>query len=154
MNKSLIGSCGIFCRACDHYFANTDEGKHLQKNINISERVLKHPCKGCKADNRKEICVYCVDCNVRICSIEKGIEICTECNEYPCDKLERFITGLEHHKEASRALAENKNLSFEAWYELLDKRWTCPKCGKNFSYYDFIRIISLKSIQLYMKILI
>lgn len=28
-NKMLIGACGIFCRACDHYFANTEEGAHL-----------------------------------------------------------------------------------------------------------------------------
>lgn len=28
-NKMLIGACGIFCRACDHYFSNTEEGAHL-----------------------------------------------------------------------------------------------------------------------------
>lgn len=88
MEKNLIGACGIYCRACDHYFANTEDGKHLMDNEKIAQRVNEHPCKGCKAENEKEICAYCVNCDVRLCSIEKNVELCTQCTSYPCEKLD------------------------------------------------------------------
>lgn len=136
MDKSLIGACGIYCRACDHYFANTEDGKHLMNNEKIAQRVKTHPCKGCKAENKKEICVYCVNCDVRLCSIEKNVELCTQCSSYPCEKLDRFTTGLEHHKEAAKSLCEHKNATTEKWHEFLEKRWSCPQCGKKYSYYE------------------
>lgn len=74
-NKMLIGACGIFCRACDYYFANTEEGTHL-------------------------------------------------------------LTGLAHHREAEKALEKNKGSTLEQWYALSEKRWTCPSCGHQYSYYE------------------
>lgn len=135
MEKALIGSCGIYCRACDHYFANTEEGKHLLENSAIAKRVTEHPCQGCKSEKEK-ICVFCVGCDVRLCSIEKGVLLCTECEEYPCNKLERFKTGLEHHKEAGKALEEMKGRKASEWAEVVEQRWTCPSCGKKYSYYE------------------
>lgn len=136
MNRTLIGACGIYCRACDHYFANTPEGEHLLKESKIRERVGKHPCKGCKAEKESEICVYCVDCDVRRCSIAKGVTLCTECAEYPCSKLERFKTGLEHHQEAGKSLESGIGRTAELWAAQTEKRWSCSVCGHPYSYYE------------------
>lgn len=135
-NKMLIGACGIFCRACDHYFANTEEGAHLLYKSNIKRRVEVHPCMGCKAEDETKICIYCAGCEVRLCSIEQKVGLCTECVRYPCDKLKRFHTGLAHHREAEKALEESKGSTLEQWYALSEKRWTCPSCGHQYSYYE------------------
>lgn len=132
----LIGACGIFCRSCDHYFANTEEGAHLLNNSRIRERIITHPCMGCKADDENKICVYCVGCEVRLCSLEQNVKLCTECSRYPCDRLEKFYMGLAHHKEAGQALEENKGCTAEQWYTKAEKRWTCPYCGHRYTYYE------------------
>lgn len=136
MNETLIGACGIFCRACDHYFANTKEGAHLAHKSKIRKRVLAHPCMGCRAENENEICVYCVSCEVRLCSLEQNVRLCTECSQYPCDRLKKFHTGLAHKREAVQALEENKGCTLKQWYALAEKRWTCPFCGHKYSYYE------------------
>lgn len=91
---------------------------------------------GCKAEDETKICIYCVGCEVRLCSIEQKAGLCTECVRYPCDKLKRFHTGLAHHREAEKALEENKGSTLEQWYALSEKRWTCPSCGHQYSYYE------------------
>lgn len=138
MDKTLIGACGIYCRACDHYFANTEDGGHLLEDAKIKKRVAEHPCKGCKAEEEDKICIYCVGCDVRLCSLDKGVDICTECEQYPCGKLTRFQTGLAHHMEASKAQSDNRELNVQEWALLAEKRWTCPSCGKKYSYYEQI----------------
>ena len=136
MHKELIGACGIYCRACDHYFANTDEGKHL---LDADKgRIKAHPCKGCKAEDESQICIFCVKCDVRLCSMEKGYALCTECNDYPCAKLTRFVTGLEHHKHAVTTLSDNKHIKPSQWEDISEKRWSCSHCGAPYSYYEVL----------------
>lgn len=107
INETLIGACGIFCRACDHYFANTEEGAHPVQKSEIRKRVSAHPCMGCKAEDDNKICVYCIGCEVRLCSLEKNVRLCTECSRYPCDRLKKFHTGSAH----LISLLSEKNLS-------------------------------------------
>jgi len=120
MNKNqiinLIAPCGLNCGKC---FAFVDgEIKHnsglLKESLGEFEiyakrfvNLLEEPvfkkyddfmellnyfangkCSGC----RTEECQLFKDCRVKICSAEKGVDFCYECNEFPCNN-----TGFDKH---------------------------------------------------------
>lgn len=58
----MIGYCGIDCTKCSSFKDNT--------------------CQGCKT----EINIETSKCQILICAIEKSIEYCSDCLEFPCEK--------------------------------------------------------------------
>ncbi len=46
-------------------------------------------------------------CEIRKCNIEKSTSNCAECNEYKCEKLEKFIELAPPVGEALEALRKN-----------------------------------------------
>ena len=53
-------------------------------------------CDGCKAQTGR---LFCTGCEIRICAVEKGIENCAYCKNYPCELLEKlFTTDLDAKK--------------------------------------------------------
>jgi hypothetical protein len=47
-----------------------------------------------------------MDCQIRICAIEKGIENCAYCDDYPCEALEKLFAtdpGARERLDAIRA---------------------------------------------------
>ena len=94
--------CGLICEKCAIYLAarEPDEDKKHQMKIDIAEQIKKHygqetrpedvgDCDGCRADTGR---IFCSGCEIRICAVEKGIENCAHCNDYPCEKLEKLFT--------------------------------------------------------------
>ncbi len=107
LNK--FGPCGLSCEKC--FAFNEGAIKHsaqqlknsLGKFDNYAKRfvtLLDEPifskyldfkdflnylsignCKGC----REQICHLFKDCNVKICYIEKKVDYCYQCNEFPCN---------------------------------------------------------------------
>lgn len=60
----MIGYCGIDCTVCPSF----KDGS----------------CEGCKTKVHIETC----DCPILACAKEKGMEYCSECEEFPCEKNE------------------------------------------------------------------
>ena len=101
--------CGLICEKCAIYLATreSDQDKKHQMKMDIAEQIKKHygqdtrpedigDCDGCKTDTGR---IFCTGCEIRICAVEKGIENCAYCNDYPCEKLEKlFITDLDAKK--------------------------------------------------------
>lgn len=138
MKKELIGGCGIYCGACDHYVSNQPYGKHLlEQGTELSEKLLQHPCGGCKNETLEHICVYCRDCVIRLCTIEKGVDLCIQCEAFPCKEIYKFKGNfLEHKKTAYRVLMKSKGVPMDEWLKLRRARWTCPECGSLYSFYE------------------
>lgn len=69
---SEIGYCGINCSLCPKRY--TESRSH---------------CGGCCGDKKLSIFDYCsfIPC----AGVKRGIEFCGECEEYPCEKLEKYI---------------------------------------------------------------
>ena len=61
MNPDLLGKCGFYCEGCPSY--------------------LKSHCSGCLYEHDSG------DCFTRDCVIMKGIRLCGECPEFPCDAI-------------------------------------------------------------------
>lgn len=94
----MIAYCGLDCSQCEAYLATqTDDNSKraevaskwsVQYNKDIKPEHIN--CDGCKAEGRKVY--YCENmCEIRKCSMNKGMDNCAGCDEYMCEKLSNFI---------------------------------------------------------------
>ena len=94
----LIAYCGLNCSGCSIYLAalETDKTKKQQMRTDIAKQCseLYHlqlkpedvtDCDGCITNNR--LFSGCMNCKIRACAKEKGVESCAWCPEYPCRNL-------------------------------------------------------------------
>ncbi|MFX1258194.1 MAG: DUF3795 domain-containing protein [Promethearchaeota archaeon] len=91
--KIKIACCGDNCSFCPRYSATLSNNDELLKEIAVLWKKIgwrdkidppeKLLCFGCETFN--EECEY----NVRGCCIEKKIENCGKCDNYPCNIIEK-----------------------------------------------------------------
>jgi hypothetical protein len=130
--------CGLYCGACGVIVA--------MKNNRLEEFANAHDfggkklsaadleCYGCKTT---QTAVFCDRCGILDCAVEKGVEFCIECDEYPCDRLKSFQGDqAPHHSAIFKNLERIKEIGIEPWFSEQEKRWSCPACGGRFSWYD------------------
>jgi hypothetical protein len=130
--KKMLARCGYRCDLCA---ARSDDAALRQRLIDGWRKYLGHDmytaenvrCDGCMNDGR----LADKNCPVRPCAIEKGVENCAYCDEYPCDKLEGLICSREKFVERLGEIPEEDyNLclrQFESKPELASIRKTLGK---------------------------
>ncbi len=108
---TLIGSCGLDCAQCEGYLAtqadDDDQRAKVAKEWSVRYSADIKPeqvnCDGCRAEGRKFF--YCASmCELRKCGIDKGVDNCAGCDEYPCAKLEEFFQVAPEARAALEAL--------------------------------------------------
>lgn len=130
-----LAPCGLSCQKCFAYFKGDIKhtSKQLRKLLGSFERyadrfseflpifklyppfreLLEYfgegDCKGC----RKGTCKY-PDCGVNKCFMEKNVDFCFQCNEFPCDKT-NFDPDLK--KRWLYMNSRMKEIGVEAYYE-------------------------------------
>ena len=90
--KEILAYCGYRCDLCA---ARSEDPAVRQKLVDGWRKYFGHEmytaenvrCDGCLSDGRHAD----VNCPVRPCAIEKGIENCAHCDEFPCDKLKPLM---------------------------------------------------------------
>ena len=90
--EKMLGRCGYRCDLCA---ARSDDPAVRQKLVQGWRKYLGHQmytaqnvrCDGCMNDGR----LADKNCPIRPCAIQKGVENCAYCDEFPCEKLEEFI---------------------------------------------------------------
>jgi len=90
--KEILARCGY---RCDLYTARSDDPAVRQRLIGGWRKYFGHQnytienvrCDGCLIDGR----LADKTCPVRPCVIERGLENCAYCDEYPCDKLKPLM---------------------------------------------------------------
>lgn len=105
--EETIAKCGCNCSRCPTYKENlktkTDRircswGWKKYLKISLSPEKLRL-CDGCQISNEKRKTYY-INCIVRKCAIENGIENCAYCSLYPCGELKNLhITFAPDFKE-------------------------------------------------------
>lgn len=144
--------CGIYCGACDihqacrtghkDYFASfwTEPVlRALQKtlgNTELTSEALQIRCHGCKSDT---VFINCTTCRIRSCAIERKIEHCIDCKEYPCPTHTemRKISGLLPHVTNNHPNLETiKKKGVQQWLAEQEKRWKCPDCQTSIAWYS------------------
>jgi len=125
--------CGLYCGSCGVLKAN-EEGKLEELAEKWGDKPEELICEGCKSGVNS---VYCADCDIKKCNIEKGYENCGECPDFPCALIQDFNDDrYSHHSVVIRNLTEIKTSTVSSWLQKQQERWKCSKCGKKFSWYD------------------
>lgn len=97
MNE-IIAFCGSHCHECGAFLATGDDddekraevAKLWSKQYNADIKPGDINCGGCMSDGGA-LFNYCLVCEIRKCGNEKGIVNCAYCEDYACEKIEKFF---------------------------------------------------------------
>jgi hypothetical protein len=93
--KALVGTCGGYCKGCTDYlvYINNNENmkrklaEEFSKQFNMDIKPENIGCLGCHGSIHKP---WCASCYIRQWTKEKGLLTCAFCDEFPCEKLEKY----------------------------------------------------------------
>ena len=101
------GCCGDDCNYCPRYLATVSGNEKRLEEIaglwqmigwrngpTLTEEMV---CHGCET-------VHHCGLGIRECAVEKGIDCCGKCRDYPCEKL---LNIFENNEKESRFCREN-----------------------------------------------
>jgi len=105
MNE-MIAFCGLLCSECGAFLATRDDdndkraevAKLWSKEFNKDFKPEDINCDGCLSEGGN-LFNYCNVCEIRKCGREKGVMNCAYCDEYSCEKLEKFFQMVPDAKE-------------------------------------------------------
>jgi hypothetical protein len=117
--KALTAPCGLACFECDLYEENLT-GK-LSELIHQKLGVAKEeiPCRGCRAQDGKHYHLPPEGCATLDCVKAKNLELCSECDEFPCAKLAPVAAGATNYPHNMKVynLCRIKQFGLERWVE-------------------------------------
>ncbi len=105
----IMAVCGLVCNECLAFMATQEDDDVKREEVvrlwSTEEESLRKDdvdCDGCLAGGR--LYKFCGVCEPRLCAIDKGLENCARCGDYPCEKLENLWNGFRTaSKEKARA---------------------------------------------------
>jgi len=117
--KEMIAVCGLDCGDCEIYRVPTDpeaaksvaawfkERGWLREGEGVSGVVQRSPyCKGCRGDRNVH---WSADCWILKCCVDgKGLEFCSECSAFPCEKLDNWANQKARYGQALDRLKRMK----------------------------------------------
>jgi hypothetical protein len=103
----LIGFCGLVCSECPAFIATqNDDDIERERIAKEWAKAYKHDfkiedinCDGCVSTEGRHI-GYCGFCEIRACAIQKTIKNCAYCEDYICEKLNKFFDMAPHAKKS------------------------------------------------------
>jgi len=106
----LIAACGIDCAACDVRLAPGDAAG--RRRIVDWFRDTRHTevkpedihCSGCRGDRAAH---WSADCWILHCCVdERGLKFCSDCRDFPCERLVAWASQNEGYGHALKRLKE------------------------------------------------
>jgi hypothetical protein len=139
-NKDLMSPCGLYCGACGVYIAtrdNNEKFKAIMGNL-YGTRPEETECLGCmQSDSSKKLYAFCKHCTIRDCVKSKGFYSCHQCEEWPCDMIEKFgvPTGRQVMKNEiplwrSKVADLGDEKGSIEWARAICERYHCSSCGQ------------------------
>lgn len=94
----MTAFCGITCTECPAFLATQkDDDKERarvaemwSKEFNTSLKPEDINCNGCLPE-KGLLFNHCKVCEIRKCGLEMGVENCAYCDDYACEKLNKFF---------------------------------------------------------------
>jgi hypothetical protein len=131
VDESLVGKCGLYCGACSIFRAERDNQEWREriaaKNNCSLEQVRCNGCGSLGSD------CWGNECKIVLCTRDKGINFCFECQEYENDICNKLNNLANNYLENGVNLRDNlKNIQdgrAEEWLEESRKKFTCKSCG-------------------------
>ena len=112
--EKMIGFCGIVCTECPGFLAtqkDDDEERRKvaelwSKQYNADIKPEDVNCDGCLSESGRLI-GHCKVCEVRKCGQDKSLKNCAYCDEYACEKLNKFFEMAPDAKTNLEAIRNN-----------------------------------------------
>lgn len=125
--KELVSPCGLYCGVCGIYQATVNNDEKLKEKLAAAYGVPieKCTCKGCLSDT---VFSYCGVCPIKRCALEKKLQGCFQCDEFPCSLIESFPVA-EGKKNILRSVPLWKKLGTEEWIAHEKMLFSCKNCG-------------------------
>lgn len=100
MSERIVAFCGLICNECPAFISKQTNDDELRKKTVGEWSSGDFPlepkdinCDGCITEG--EVFKHCTVCEVRTCGLEKGVQNCGYCTEYPCENLEKLWNFLQ-----------------------------------------------------------
>ena len=128
-----ISACGLNCAKCDMNEAcHGNEAKRNQivewfrevRNETVKpEQIVCEGCRGPLASH------WSPECGMMLCTREKGLTYCFECEDFPCAIVDEFASnGISHHGRTVENMKRMKEIGLEAWIEEQERAGRCVFC--------------------------
>lgn len=93
-----IAYCGLDCDECPALAATLNDDQALRvktaeiwsREYNAEIRPEDVNCTGCTEPSGVKI-PHCFECGMRLCALERPVNTCADCGDYPCPELEQFF---------------------------------------------------------------
>jgi hypothetical protein len=135
-DKNLATACGLYCGSCGIYLATqeNDSEKLLQYAIVLNQSFGETLCDGCRSGRKSAHCSRI--CSFIKCTLEKGIEFCATCQEFPCKELTDFQSKMPHRIEILESQKRLKEIGWEHWLIEIKENYSCRHCNTTNTAYD------------------
>ena len=111
----LTAPCGLPCFACYLYLANEDEAMRHLVSQELGLPREQAVCPGCRNTQGRPAHLP-MNCRVYPCAAEKGVHLCCDCPDFPCDLLHPYFDNAKlWHNTKVFNLCLIKKLGLEAW---------------------------------------
>jgi len=127
VSPELIAPCGLYCGVCGIYIATRDGNDKFKERLTqvYNLPVEEIECRGCLAEKPF---IYCRVCAIKSCTGERGYEGCHQCDQWPCEHIEKFPLPVGK-KVIMRAVSQWREWGTEKWVREEEERYHCPECG-------------------------
>jgi len=90
--SDMVGYCGYRCHLCA---ARSEDPAVRQRLVDGWRKFFGHEnytaenvrCDGCRSDGR----VADQECKARPCAVERKVDSCTSCDDFPCEKMRNLM---------------------------------------------------------------
>lgn len=115
--RTMTSPCGLPCFHCLAHLAldNSEIRERVAAALNVPPD--KATCEGCRPQKGR-IALLNLEktCRVFLCTTEKGIDFCHECEDFPCERFQPYADQAHFpHNTKMYQLCMMKKLGLEAW---------------------------------------
>ncbi len=111
--EKMIAYCGIVCTECPAFLATQNDDDNERKRVaelwskqfNSDIKPEDINCVGCLSKGTHFS--YCNDCCIKKCAEEKGVINCAYCDNYPCERLNKFFKMATEAKNTLDEIRKN-----------------------------------------------
>jgi hypothetical protein len=112
---TMVAYCGIECSKCPAFIAKKENNEELRKKTAEEwSKQFNHKftpesvnCDGCLSTDGQLI-EYCAVCELRKCGIEKKVENCAYCDDYICERLDKWFRNVPDAKKTLEEIRKKK----------------------------------------------
>jgi hypothetical protein len=97
--ETILAVCGLDCAVCPAYQATqADDNAARERVAEQWRKEFNAPgitaaginCDGCLATNGR-LFSHCLECEPRLCAVERGYANCALCPDYGCEKISKLL---------------------------------------------------------------